>query len=432
MSGKRGAPPAQASSSVVTRTASLADLGPVLVLESKVFASDRMSRRSVRRFLVSPHAVVLVADVEGCICGAAVVLVRCTSDVARLYSIAVDPDCAGRGVGCALLAAAEDAASARDCLYLRLEVHENNARAIALYRKTGYREFGRLHEYYLDRGHALRFEKRLSPQVASLARAPPYFHQTTEFTCGPACLLMALAWGDRAFTPSPAMEFRLWREATTIFMSNGLGGCEPFGMAVALKRRGLSSEIFVSRPGPYFLDTVRSAEKRRVMRIAQEDFVAEAKALGLPVHLTNADESVAMPALDAGAAAIVLVSDGADTASDATLPSLQRLLLQSDVFLYAIGIDAPDARSSTRINPWPLRELSAEGGGYTEIIHDSAELVPATARIADELNHQYMLGYSPSHAGDGQFHTIRVFVKGEGDYQIRARRGYLARGSRSL
>jgi VWFA-related protein len=125
------------------------------------------------------------------------------------------------------------------------------------------------------------------------------------------------------------------------------------------------------------------------------------------------------------------VSDGADTASDATLPSLQRLLLQSDVFLYAIGIDAPDARTSTRINPWPLRELSAQGGGYTEIIHDSAELVPATARIADELNHQYMLGYAPAHA-DGQFHSLRVFVKGEGDYQIRARRGYLARGSRSI
>lgn len=308
-SGRRGGSPAQASSSVVTRTASLADLEPVLVLENKVFASDRMSRRSVRRFLVSPHAVVLVAEIGGTICGAAVVLVRCTSDVARLYSIAVDPDCAGRGVGCALLAAAEDAASGRDCQYLRLEVHENNARAIALYRHTGYREFGRLHQYYQDRGHALRFEKRLFPQLASLARAPPYFHQTTEFTCGPACLLMALAWGDRAFTPSPAIEFRLWREATTIFMSNGPGGCEPFGLAVALKRHGLSPEIFVSRPGPYFLDTVRSAQKRRVMRIAQEDFVEEAKALGLPVHLKSADGSVVMPALDAGAAAIVLVSD---------------------------------------------------------------------------------------------------------------------------
>ena len=44
------------------------------------------------------------------------------------------------------------------------------------------------------------------------------------------------------------------------------------------------------------------------MRIAQDDFVEQAKALRLPVHLTRADESVVMPALDKGAAAIVLVA----------------------------------------------------------------------------------------------------------------------------
>ncbi len=304
----RGGPPARAAPAVATRVASLADLESALALENKVFATDRMSRRSMRHFLVSPNAIVLVAEDGGRLCGAAVVLVRRTSDVARLYSIAVDPDCAGRGVGAVLLAAAEEAASARDCQYLRLEVHEHNPRAIALYRKAGYRQFGQHHEYYQDRGHALRFEKRLSPSLASLADAPPYFHQTTEFTCGPACLLMALAWADRAFDPSPVMEFRLWRETTTIFMSTGAGGCEPFGMAVALKRHGLSSEIFVSRPGPYFLDTVQSTDKRRVMRIAQDDFVEQAKALRLPVHLTYADESVVMPALDKGAVAIVLVA----------------------------------------------------------------------------------------------------------------------------
>ena len=304
----RGGQPARASSAAVARVASLADLQSILALENKVFETDRMSRRSMRRFLVSPNAVVLVAEEGSRLRGAAVVLVRRTSDVARLYSIAVDPDCAGRGVGQTLLAAAEEAAIARNCQYLRLEVHERNPRAIALYRKADYRQFGQHYEYYQDRGHALRFEKRLTPSVASLADAPPYFYQTTEFTCGPACLLMALAWADRTFDPSPAMELRLWREATTIFVSTGVGGCEPFGMAVALKRHGLSSEIFVSRPGPYFLDTVQSAEKRRVMRIAQDDFVEQAKALRLPVHLTRADESVVMPALDKGAAAIVLVA----------------------------------------------------------------------------------------------------------------------------
>ena len=72
-----------------------------------------------------------------------------------------------------------------------------------------------------------------------LAAPPRYFHQTTEFTCGPACIMMALAWADPAFKPSPALEFQLWREATTIFMTSGPGGCEPFGLAVTLKRRGL-------------------------------------------------------------------------------------------------------------------------------------------------------------------------------------------------
>ena len=40
-------------------------------------------------------------------------------------------------------------------------------------------------------------------------------------------------------------------------------------MAVALKRHGLAPEIYVSRPGPYFLDTVTSADKRRVMQLTQ-------------------------------------------------------------------------------------------------------------------------------------------------------------------
>src|SRR6516162_8974963 len=85
-----------------------------------------------------------------------------------------------------------------------------------------------------DGGDALRFEKRLVPNLRALAVAPPYFHQTTEFTCGPACIMMALAWADRKFKPAPAFEFQLWREATTIFMTSGPGGCGPYGMAVAL------------------------------------------------------------------------------------------------------------------------------------------------------------------------------------------------------
>ncbi len=121
-------------------------------------------------------------------------------------------------------------------------------------------------------------------------------------------------------------------------------------------------------------------------------------------------------------AAILLVSDGADTASDTTPTALKQKLVRSDVFLYAIGIDSTDARNSTRINPFTLNDLTNQGGGYTEIIRSTAELGPATERIAEELNHQYLLGYTPASRADGKYHSVRVRVTNDA-YRVRARRG---------
>jgi hypothetical protein len=207
-----------------------------------------------------------------------------------------------------LLAAAERAAQERNCTVLRLEVHEENPKALAFYRRAGYDAFGRHPQYYEDGAAALRFEKRLQPKLLRLIDPPPYFHQTTEFTCGPACVMMALAWADPSLRPTPALEFKLWREATTIFMSPGVGGCDPYGVAVTLKRHGLEPEIHASRPGPYFLDSVRSRDKRRVMQLAQEELRREAEAAGIPVHLAPIDESALMDAFDRDGVAIVLVS----------------------------------------------------------------------------------------------------------------------------
>lgn len=121
-------------------------------------------------------------------------------------------------------------------------------------------------------------------------------------------------------------------------------------------------------------------------------------------------------------AAILLVSDGADTASDMTPTALKQKLVRSDVFLYAIGIDSLDARNSRRINPFTLNELTSQGGGYTEVIKSTGELGPATERIAEELNHQYMIGYTPKTPGNGAYHSIRVKVTNDA-YRVRARRG---------
>jgi ribosomal protein S18 acetylase RimI-like enzyme len=290
------------------RKAERADLDALVALEHQVFATDHLSRRSLLHFLRAPTAAVLVAEADGALAGTAIVLFRPRSSVARLYSIAVAPHMGGRGLGPMLLEAAEAVALARDSRAIRLEVHEGNAAAISRYRKSGYREFGRRARYYEDGGDALRFEKHLKPTLAALQAAPPYFHQSTEFTCGPACIMMALAWADPSLKPLPAFEFQLWRDATTIFMASGPGGCEVYGLAVTLKRRGLDPEIYVSQAGPHFLETTKSADKRRVMEVTQAEFRREAKALGIPVHLAAASESVLMRAFDAGHVAIVLVS----------------------------------------------------------------------------------------------------------------------------
>jgi len=290
------------------RPAERADVDQLVALEQLAFSADRMSRRSVRRFIDNPHAALIVAERGDALEGYALVLFRKGSDVARLYSIAVAPHTSGRGLGKALLAAAEAAVIARGRSVLRLEVHERNAAAIRRYEKSGYRRFGHHQHYYTDRGHALRYEKRLTPRLPGLVAAPPYFHQTTEFTCGPACVMMALAWADPSWRPSAAIEFKIWREATTIFMSSGPGGCEPYGLALALRRRGLRPEIHVDRPGPYFLDTVRSDDQRRVMRMTQDELRHEAEAVDIATRIAPLGEAALMAAFDSGAVAIVLVA----------------------------------------------------------------------------------------------------------------------------
>ena len=122
-------------------------------------------------------------------------------------------------------------------------------------------------------------------------------------------------------------------------------------------------------------------------------------------------------------AAILVISDGADTASNAAQRDVAAALLRSDAFVYAIAIDSPERQAiNTRVNVETLRQITADSGGRTEVVHNSEDLTDATARIAQELNSQYVLGYSSTHPSDGRFHSIRVRASG---YRVAARRGYV-------
>lgn len=126
-------------------------------------------------------------------------------------------------------------------------------------------------------------------------------------------------------------------------------------------------------------------------------------------------------------AALVLVSDGADTASDASLADVRGGLLRSDAFVYAVAIDPPNPRAiNTRVNATALGEITNQSGGHTFVVRDGDELADATRRIAEELNSQYVLGYASRRATDGKYHSIRVAVKLPG-HKVRARNGYVAK-----
>jgi Ca-activated chloride channel family protein len=173
--------------------------------------------------------------------------------------------------------------------------------------------------------------------------------------------------------------------------------------------------------------------------------------------------------------AVVIISDGNDTASRAGVHEVRQLIRNSEVLVYAIGIDGEGPPAyRTRPNPYPpgggggrmppipfpfpggrrpgfllpqfggprsgqggwgraddrvneaaLRDITDDSGGRTEIIHSPRDLEPATAGIADELSKQYYLGYQSTGKKDGRWHNIRVEVKNR-SYRVRSRKGYIA------
>jgi Ca-activated chloride channel family protein len=168
--------------------------------------------------------------------------------------------------------------------------------------------------------------------------------------------------------------------------------------------------------------------------------------------------------------ALVIISDGNDTNSSTRLADVQQVIRESEVLVYAIGIDgAAGTRNGPRAQgpqiqfplpgrppmglPFPrrlppqppsqppsgssrggitddanaaaLQSMTDDSGGRTEIVSSAADLGPATAGIADELSRQYVLAYVSSLPKDGRWHTIEVRVK-RGNPIVRARRGYIA------
>lgn len=294
---------------VLLRQAVADDLTALVQLENRCFTDDRISRRSFRRFLEMPRDRLIVAEQGSELVGYCLVLMNAATRLARIYSIAVSPTVRGRGVGEQLVREAEKEAVEADRIIMRLEVREDNAGAINLYKRLGYRQFGTYRDYYEDHGDALRFERRILYYEPSREYLPvPYYPQTTEFTCGPSALIMAMAALDEDQQLNTLEELKIWREATTIFMLAGHGGCGPHGLALSAWHRGFEASAWISQEGALFKDTVRNDDKKRVLELVHEGFLHDIGQTGIQLHHDPLTLEAMEAALHEGRIPVTLIS----------------------------------------------------------------------------------------------------------------------------
>lgn len=130
--------------------------------------------------------------------------------------------------------------------------------------------------------------------------------------------------------------------------------------------------------------------------------------------------------------AMLIISDGQDNASRYNFNEVRRLLKESDVIVYAVGIlDGRDAGTQEgMIGQAYLDELASITGGKSFYPQTDVEMDEIFERIALELRHQYSIGYTPKDfKPDGKLHKVKVKVKpprGLPRLTVRARDSYIA------
>jgi Ca-activated chloride channel family protein len=129
--------------------------------------------------------------------------------------------------------------------------------------------------------------------------------------------------------------------------------------------------------------------------------------------------------------AIVLLSDGEDTASLVDDEQVLELARKSEIAIYSISLQAKRVPERNRMAfsqaTHLLTTLSRESGGQVYFTNSLSELDTVYDRIAEELRTQYNLGYVSANAKkDGRWRRIVVRVPSRDDLTIRHKIGYYA------
>lgn len=305
------------------RIAKSTDVNALVELESLCFEQDKLSKRSFQHWVRAKHGILIVVESvkileqkketnqqnKNQLIGYGLVWCHKGTRLARLYSLGVNPQYRGQNIASEILAQLEKETLNRNRYFLRLEVAKNNNKAISLYERLDYRIFGEYSDYYEDHTAAYRMQKQLLRKAPSdFQTITQWYQQTTEFTCGPASLMMAMHSLNDKLLMEQALELDLWRAATTIFMTSGHGGCHPVGLANAAKKHGFDAKVYINQQTPLFIDGVRAAHKKQIMESVHHQFIEEAKALKVEVNYNEIDQFQLTQLINDGYAVILLIS----------------------------------------------------------------------------------------------------------------------------
>lgn len=144
----------------------MADIQHIAAVERSAFdaalyGGSIMSDRTIRNFIRSANALLLIVEKDRQICGYALILFRRNSAKARFYSLAVDPARQGEGLGSILFDAVEVISKKAGAEELLLEIREDNETLKNRYSKKGYKPYRLVPEYYGDGAGALKMWRAL-------------------------------------------------------------------------------------------------------------------------------------------------------------------------------------------------------------------------------------------------------------------------------
>jgi VWFA-related protein len=123
---------------------------------------------------------------------------------------------------------------------------------------------------------------------------------------------------------------------------------------------------------------------------------------------------------------LIVISDGGDNASHHKLSRVLEDAERSNVIIYTIGLF--DDYDHDR-NPGVLKKLARVTGGEEFLPDESSKIVMLCKHIAEDIRHQYTIGYTPSDQKlNDTYRTVRVTVTNPhgGSVFVRTRTGYIA------